>query len=69
MFNIGIISIGALIVIFGIFGSETPKSTPTDYSSEYSQCINDPNTQFQIGVYKQKYPNVSNSSIAHIICK
>ena len=67
-FNIVIIFIGALIFIFGISGNDS-KATTTDYSSTYSQCLNDPNTQFQVGVYKQKYPNLSNSSIAHIICK
>ena len=69
MFNFIIIGIGALIVIFGILGDDSKSITVSSSSDSYSKCLNDPNTQFQIGVYKQKYPNLSNSSIAHIICK
>jgi len=70
MLKFGLI-VFVLALGFAILTSDSDP-TPTSLSSSgmsYGQCLHDPNTQFQVGVYKQAYPNLSNSSIAHIICK
>ncbi len=68
MLKFGLI-VFVLALGFAILTSGGDSTTTSSLSSSYSQCLNDPNTQFQVGVYKQKYPNLSNSSIAHTICK
>ena len=66
------IILAGLVIGFGLiaFGGATPvASTTSSAPSVYSQCLNDPNVQFQAGAYKQKYPNLSTSQIMHTLCK
>lgn len=65
------------LVVFGLifgavaaypqFNKET--STVSSAPSEYQKCTDDPNVQFQAGIYKQKYPSLSTSQIMHTLCK
>ena len=62
-----------LVIAFGLiaFGGAKPVATTTSttYESGYSTCINDSNVQFQAGMYKQQYPQLSTSQIMHTLCK
>lgn len=60
--------IGFCIIAFGDINHDPYKNVNTGPSG-YSKCLDDPNTQFMVGVYKQKYPRLSNSQIEHTLCK
>lgn len=53
-----------LVFIFTVFGNDAPANT-----AKYSDCLYNPTTQFNVGLYKQKYPSLSETQIAHILCK
>jgi hypothetical protein len=55
-----------LFVFIWVAGSGNSGSNT---SSQYSTCLNDPITEYKIDSYKQKYPNLSKSQIAHTLCK
>jgi len=66
----GIVMFGLIIgsvLAYPVINKESP--TVSSAPSGYSKCLDDPNTQFMVGVYKQKYPRLSNSQIEHTLCK
>ena len=67
--NLIIIAIAVIVstVIFLVLAQ--PKNVSSVSIDTYSNCLNDPNTQFQVAMYKEKYSRLSTSSIADIICK
>jgi hypothetical protein len=69
------LSIAFGIVVFFISGvlnafmPDKPQNAPSQNISEYTECMNSPNTRFMAGMHQQKYPNVSVRQISHILCK
>ena len=51
-----------------VFSGSDNTSTSTSTNSNYSQCMYSLETQFMVRQYKQKYPQLSNDMIAHILC-
>ena len=57
---------GIVAVVLIVFNQLFP-SSPVSTSS-VSDCYN-PTIDYQIGMYKQKYPNLSDNQIRFILCK
>ena len=61
---ISVLAVFGFIFLLGL-GSD---SSSNNYASDYGRCKNSAETKFMIQAYKQKYPSISDSQIAHIIC-
>ncbi len=63
MIKLVLITLAAMTLV--ACGSDTPSTT----TSNYTNCINSPETQANAGIYRMKYPQLSLSQIKHSLCK
>ena len=57
------------IIMLGAFADSSKSSSSSAEASEYSRCIHSNETKFMVQVKKQQYKSISDSQIAHILCK
>lgn len=64
----GVVYTFALLFFINLFyGSDDTTSSAT--IDKQAQCMSDPTTHFNAGLYQQKHPNLSKQQIAYILCK